>query len=50
MIIKQPAIIPNTACIRTDNLKNFDAYHFDHASQMEMGRRYAAAMLKLLNK
>lgn len=48
MITKQPKNIPNTSCIKTNNLTNFDPYHFDHQSQLIMGQRYAVEMLKLL--
>ena len=50
MIVQQPAKIPHTAVVKTDGLKNFDSAHFDSASQRELGKRYAAEMLKLLKK
>lgn len=50
MIVNQPKLIPNTACISSEGLTNMDRYHFDHKSQLEMGRRYATEMLKLLKK
>jgi len=48
MITQQPANIPYTRCIKTNDLTNFDPYHFDHPSQLIMGKRYAAEMLQLL--
>ena len=50
MIIKQPANIPNTACISAEGLTNMDGAHFDREGQLEMGKRYAVEMLKLLKK
>ena len=48
MIVKQPALISNTACVLSYGLTNFDKAHFDRKSQLEFGRRYAVQMLKLL--
>jgi Carbohydrate esterase, sialic acid-specific acetylesterase len=48
MIVNQPAVIPRTACIVTDGLKNIDAWHFDSAGQRTLGQRYAKAMLGLI--
>ena len=50
MIPEQAKAIPFSACVRTDGLKNFDPYHFDRDSQLELGRRYAAKMLSLLKR
>jgi len=50
MIVKQPAKISGTACISNEGLGKMDAFHFNHEAQLEMGKRYAAAMLKLLKK
>ena len=49
MIVKQPAVISNSACVTTEGLTAKDDAHFDRAGQLELGRRYAAAMSKLLN-
>jgi len=50
MIVKQPANIPNTACIVTDGLKAIDTAHFDSVGQRALGERYAEAMMGLLKK
>jgi len=50
MIPHQAQVIPHSACVRTVGLTNFDPYHFDRASQLELGKRYAAAMLGLLQQ
>ncbi len=50
MIVKQPANIPNTACIVTDDLKAIDTAHFDSAGQRALGERYAEAMMGLMKK
>ncbi|MCH2204999.1 MAG: sialate O-acetylesterase [Lentisphaerales bacterium] len=47
MIVQQTKLIPNTSCVTTEGLSSFDPYHFDRKSQLELGRRYAAEMLKL---
>ena len=49
MIAKQPANIEGTACITTEGLKGFDEAHFDSVAQRELGKRFAAAMEKLLS-
>lgn len=41
MIPQQVPEIPFSACVRSGGLTNFDAWHFDHRSQIELGRRYA---------
>lgn len=48
MIVKQPAAIPHSACISTEELTNFDNAHFDSKSQRELGKRYAKAMIELV--
>lgn len=48
MIPQQADEIPHSACVLTKGLTNFDPYHFDRKSQLELGRRYAAKMLALL--
>jgi len=50
MILKQSANIPYSAVVNTDGLKGIDTAHFDSAGQRELGKRYAAEMLALLNK
>jgi hypothetical protein len=43
-----PEKVPATACASSKGLKDkSDQLHFDAASQRELGRRYAAAMLRL---
>ena len=46
-IAKLPEALPNTAVASSQGLKTFDRWHFDIASQLELGKRYAKAMLKL---
>jgi hypothetical protein len=47
-LAKLPDNVPNTACALSNGLKDKgDQLHFDAASQRELGRRYAAEMLKL---
>ncbi|MFK5924888.1 MAG: sialate O-acetylesterase [Verrucomicrobiota bacterium] len=50
MIVKQDQAIEQTACVKTDDLKNFDNAHFDSASQRILGRRYAEKMFGLLGE
>lgn len=50
MIVKQPAEIPHTACVTTEGLTAFDSAHFDSKSQRELGKRYAKAMLRLVDE
>lgn len=48
MIARYPEGRPLVACVTSEGLKsNGDGTHFDAASQRELGRRYAAAFLKL---
>jgi len=45
-----PNVVPNTACVSADGLTAHDVKtHFDTESQLELGRRYAVAILALLN-
>lgn len=39
--------VPGTAWVSSAELKTFDKSHFDSASMRELGRRYAAEMLRL---
>ena len=50
MILLQPKKISGTVCVSTEGLTNFDSAHFDRKSQIELGKRYAAAMIELLKK
>jgi hypothetical protein len=43
-----PARVKNTAVVSARELKVFDGVHFDRASQLILGKRYAEALLKLL--
>lgn len=44
-----PKEVPNTACVSAEGLKAQDGNtHFDTAAQLELGKRYATEMLKLL--
>ena len=43
-----PTFIDRAACVSSEGLKDKgDATHFDAAGARELGRRYAAAMLRL---
>ncbi|MBF0198748.1 MAG: sialate O-acetylesterase [Planctomycetes bacterium] len=42
-----PALVPVTACASSKGLSTFDGTHFDTKSQLELGKRYATAMLGL---
>lgn len=43
------AVVPNTAFVPCDGLKTWDnGTHFDAAGQLELGRRYAAALAGML--
>ncbi len=47
-LLKIPEKVPATACVSSKGLKDKgDILHFDTASQHELGRRYAAEMLRL---
>ena len=50
MIVKQSEGISNSACVKTEGLKNFDKAHFDSASQRILGQRFADSMIGLLGK
>lgn len=47
MLLKQPARIPNTACVSSEGLPKKDDAHFSGAAHVTFGERYAEAMLKL---
>ena len=49
MLLTLPEKITNVGVATTENTKTIDNTHFDSASQRELGRRYAAEMLKLLS-
>ena len=42
-----PNQVPYTACVSSTGLTAADGTHFDTQSQLEFGKRYAAAMAKL---
>lgn len=44
-----PSTVPRTGLARADGLTVFDKVHFDRKSQITLGERYAAEMLKLLD-
>lgn len=45
------ASVPHTACVKSDGLMAFDGNtHFDTAAQLELGKRYASEMLRLLQQ
>ena len=47
-LLKIPDRVPHTACVRSRGLTcKRDQVHFDTASQRELGRRYAAEMIRL---
>jgi len=50
MIVKQSAGIDQSACVKTEGLKNFDQAHFDSASQRILGQRFADLMFELLKE
>ena len=50
MIVRQPEHLAHTACVSTEGLTNSDPWHFDRRSQIELGRRYAVQLLKLLEE
>lgn len=50
VIVNQATVIPHTACVKTDGLKGFDRWHFDSASQRELGKRFAEKMIGLLGR
>lgn len=48
MILELPSKIENTGVITTDNTTTIDETHFDSSSQRLLGRRYAEALLKII--
>lgn len=48
MIVEQPAVIAQSACVGTDGLKNFDEAHFDSSSQRILGQRFAEKMFEMV--
>ena len=46
-IAKLPEEVHLTAVASSEGLKTYDRWHFDTKSQLELGKRYAEAMLKL---
>ena len=49
-LVKLPTQVPFTQCVKSEGLTTIDNTHFDNRSQKTLGKRYAAAMIKLLNK
>jgi hypothetical protein len=50
-LLNLPKMVPHTACVLSDGLASLgDNTHFDAPSLRELGRRYAAAYLKLIAK
>ena len=47
-ILKQPSVIPNSACVKTKGLSAQNGFTFDSASYRELGNRYAKSMMQLL--
>ncbi len=47
VLVLLPAMVPNTACATTEGLTTLDGTHFDSASQRELGRRYADALISM---
>lgn len=47
VIADLPEAVSNAAVISSEGLKCFDRWHFDTESQIELGNRYATAILKL---
>jgi hypothetical protein len=47
VLAQLPEVVTNTATVSSKGLKCYDRWHFDTDSQIELGRRYAEAMLKL---
>ena len=43
-----PGKVKRTAVVSAKTLKVFDGVHFDRQSQLILGRRYAEALLKML--
>lgn len=49
-IAKLPKILPLTGVVLAKGLKTMDRWHFDAASMLKLGERYAVEMLKLQKK
>ena len=49
-ISKLPETVKNTAYVKSEKLSTQDGVHFDAESQVELGKRYAKAMSKLLDE
>ena len=47
-IAQLPSKVPATGFVSSEGLKGQDRWHFDTKSMMELGKRYAEAMLKIL--
>tara|TARA_B110000483_G_C18059863_1_gene489869 strand:- start:323 stop:949 length:627 start_codon:yes stop_codon:yes gene_type:complete len=47
-IAQLPSKLPATGFVSSEGLKGQDRWHFDTKSMMELGKRYAEAMLKIL--
>jgi hypothetical protein len=45
-----PARVKNTAVVSARELKVFDGVHFDRASQLILGKRYAEALLSMVRQ
>jgi hypothetical protein len=50
MIIDLPSWLSNTGVVSSEGTSTFDGTHFNSASQRLMGERFAAEMLKLIQK
>lgn len=49
-LAKLPKALPHTACVSSQGLKTMDRWHFDAPSMLELGKRYAEAIIKLQAK
>ena len=47
-IVRVPESTPRTAWINVDDLERVKGHHFTAAAQMEIGRRYAGAVIRLM--
>ncbi|MCL5130515.1 sialate O-acetylesterase [Algibacter sp. L4_22] len=50
MILELPNKVKNTGVVTTENTSTIDKTHFDSASQLLLGKRYATEMLKLISE
>lgn len=50
MLLSVPSIIDHSAVASSEGLTTYDSTHFDTGSQVLLGQRYAAEMLKLIKK